>query len=153
MLVAKSELYYYPEETLEVKDKPKKQMNKASKRNKKNNSIVKLIIICVPLIILGISLSILFRYANLTSIRRDITKLELEKRELEKTKMNLIGDLESLKSSVRIAEEATTKLGMDYPVEGQIVYVSINENSNQQVEEPTIKKQIKKVFSMVTNLF
>lgn len=153
MLVAKTELSYYPEEVLEVKNKPKVSTRKAKIKKKRNNSIAKLIILFMPVIILAISLSILFRYASLTDIRRDITKLETEKAELEKVKMNLIGELEGLKSSVRIAEDAVTKLGMDYPTEGQIAYVSVDENPVQLAEKPTIRKQLKKVFSMVTNLF
>lgn len=153
MLVAKAELSYYPEEILEVNNKPRKNIKRVEKRKKNSNSLAKLMIMCIPLIILSISLSILVGYANLTSVRRDITKLEVQKAEMEKHKMDLIGELEGLKSSVKIAEDAVIKLGMDYPTEGQIVYVSVNENTIHPVEEHAISKQLKKIFSMVTNLF
>ncbi len=152
MLVAK-ELSYYPTETLEVKEKPRKNIKKAQEKKRKNNSFAKLIILSIPMIMVGIALFILFRYANITEVRQEITKLERQKVELEKTKQDLIGELEGIKSSVKIAEDAVTKLGMDYPTEGQIVYISVNENKIEQAEEPGIGKQIRKIFSMVTNLF
>lgn len=153
MLVAK-ELSYYPTEALEVKEKPRKKTRKIQeKKKKKNNSLAKLTIMSIPMVILGIALSILFRYANITAVRQEITNLERQKVELEKVKLDLVADLEGIKSSVKIAEEAVTKLGMNYPTEGQIVYVSINENKVEHVEKNSIGKQIRKVFSMVTNLF
>ncbi|MCQ4923844.1 hypothetical protein NE686_12150 [Tissierella carlieri] len=153
MLVAK-ELSYYPTEALEVKEKPRKKTRRVQeKKKKKNNSLAKLTIMSIPMVILGIALSILFRYANITAVRQEITNLERQKVELEKVKLDLVADLEGIKSSVKIAEEAVTKLGMNYPTEGQIVYVSINENKAEHVEKNSIGKQIRKVFSMVTNLF
>ncbi|CAK7072242.1 hypothetical protein ACF3M2_17140 [Tissierella carlieri] len=153
MLVAK-ELSYYPTEALEVKEKPRKKTRKIQeKKKKKNNSLAKLTIMSIPMVILGIALSILFRYANITAVRQEITNLERQKVELEKVKLDLVADLEGIKSSVKIAEDAVTKLGMNYPTEGQIVYVSINDNKVEHVEKNSIGKQIRKVFSMVTNLF
>ncbi|MBU5313530.1 hypothetical protein KQI38_16020 [Tissierella carlieri] len=153
MLVAK-ELSYYPTEALEVKEKPRKKTRKIQeKKKKKNNSLAKLTIMSIPMVILGIALSILFRYANITAVRQEITNLERQKVELEKVKLDLVADLEGIKSSVKIAEDAVTKLGMNYPTEGQIVYVSINDNKVEHVEKSSIGKQIRKVFSMVTNLF
>lgn len=153
MLVARTELAYYPEEVLEINNKPKKDIKKVAKRRKNNNSLAKLIIMCVPLIFVSISLSILFGYANLSSVRQEITKLEVQKVELEKEKIDLIGKLEGIKSSTKVAEDAVYKLGMDYPTEGQIVYVSVNEKSIEKVEEPNIINKIKNIFSMVTNFF
>ncbi|WP_353094077.1 hypothetical protein [Tissierella praeacuta] len=156
MLVAK-ELSYYPEKTLEVKEKPRKKTRKSTRkaqdRKRKSSSLAKLVILTVPMIVLGIALFILFGYANITAVRQEITKLERQKIDLEKEKMNLIADLEGIKSSTKIAEEAITKLGMDYPTEGQIVYVSVEENTSEDVKEYSMGKQIKKMFSMVTNLF
>ena len=153
MLVAK-ELSYYPTEALEVKEKPRKKTRKIQeKKKKKNNSLAKLTIMSIPMVILGIALSILFRYANITAVRQEITNLERQKVELEKVKLDLVADLEGIKSSVKIAEDAVTKLGMNYPTEGQIVYVSINDNKVEHVEKNSIGKHIRKVFSMVTNLF
>lgn len=155
MLVARSELSYYPVEAYEVKRQPMKKITNETRniRKKKNSSVPKLVLLTMPIIILGISLFILFGYAKITAVRIDITELEHQKNELEKTRLNLIADLEGLKSSSKISEDAVLKLGMDYPSEGQIVYITVNDNSTEYVEKASIGKHLKKIFSMVTNLF
>ncbi|MDR7857183.1 hypothetical protein [Tissierella sp.] len=155
MLVARSELSYYPTETLEIKEKPIREIKKSNnkQKNKKKSCVPKLVYLTFPLIILGISLSVLFGYAKITAVRLDITKLESKKVELEKTRQDLIADLEGVKSSVKITEDAILKLGMDYPTEGQIVYISVKENPVDQIQKASIGKNIIKIFSMVTNLF
>lgn len=155
MLVARSELSYYPTEAYEVKREPMNKVKKEIKniRQKKNNSVPKLVFLTMPVIILGVSLFILFGYARITAVRIDITELEYQKNELEKTRLNLVADLEGLKSSSKISEDAVLKLGMDYPTEGQIVYVTVNDNSIEYIEKASIGKHLKKIFSMVTNLF
>lgn len=156
MLVSRSELSYYPEPELELEERPKKlrKVKKKQKTKKKNtNSSVKLIYIFIATIFLGTCLFILSRYAAITSVRTDITRLEREKVELEKIKTNLIAELEGIKSSSQIAEDAVLKLGMDYPTEGQIVYISLRDNGPDDVEKLSIQDQIKKVFNMVASLF
>ncbi len=122
------ELSYYPAEELEDNKRVRKQRSKSKKIKKRNNSGVKIIFLFLPLMICAICLLILFRYVDITSVRQDITNLQNEKVELEKTKINLIGDLEGIKSSKKIAEDAIMKLGMNYPNPDQIVYISVNEN-------------------------
>lgn len=122
------ELSYYPAEELEDNKRVRKQRSKSKKIKKRNNSGVKIIFLFLPLMICAICLLILFRYVDITSVRQDITNLQNEKVELEKIKTNLIGDLEGIKSSKKIAEDAIMKLGMNYPNPDQIVYISVNEN-------------------------
>lgn len=122
------ELSYYPAEKLEDNKRVRKQRSKSKKIKKRNNSGVKIIFLFLPLMICAICLLILFRYVDITSVRQDLTNLQNEKVELEKTKINLIGDLEGIKSSKKIAEDAIMKLGMNYPNPDQIVYISVNEN-------------------------
>lgn len=157
MLVARSELSYYPTEAYEIKEEPRKKIKRETKdtrqKQNKNSSVPKLIYLTMPIVILGISLFILFGYAKITAVRIDITKLENQKNELEKIRLNLIADLEGLKTSTKISEEAILKLGMDYPSEGQIVYVTVSENNIEHIEKASIGKHLKKIFSMVTNLF
>lgn len=157
MLVSRSELSYYPEPEFQEKPKPveQKKKRKVKKQNKKNRSSIKLIYIFMTMIFLGICLFILSRYADITGIRVDITNLERNKMELEKTKMDLVAELEGIKSSSKITEDAMLKLGMDYPDESQIVYVTVKENT---IDDPiknefSIKNQIKKAFNKVEELF
>lgn len=158
MLVARSELSYYPERELQVEEKPKQSRRKIKKKQvqkqKKTNSSVKLIYLFLAIVFLGVCLLILSRYADITSVRTSITNLEREKVELEKLKLDLIGELEGIKSSSQISEDAVLKLGMDYPTEGQIAYVSVKDSSIEGfVKKPSIKEQIKEAFNMVASLF
>lgn len=158
MLVARSELSYYPEAELELQERQMQSRKNIKKkhipRKKKVNSSIKLIYIFMAMIFLGTCLLILTRYADITSVRTSITKLELENVELEKTKLDLIGELEGIKSSGRIAEDAVLKLGMDYPTEGQTVYLTVKDRGKIDIEEKlSIKEQIEKIFNQVASLF
>lgn len=146
------ELSYYPVEELEENKNTTKKIKRPKKVQKKNTSSLKLLFLFFPVMISAICLLILFRYVNITSVRQEITKLENQKVELEKTKINLIGDLEGIKSSKKIAEDAMLKLGMDYPKPEQIVYVSVNENAPTE-QEAKSNNRLKRVFSIVGNLF
>ena len=156
MLVARSELSYYPEAELQEKQtQPRKKIKKkrASKKKRVNSSI-KLMYIFMAMIFLGTCLLILTRYADITSVRTNITKLELEKVELEKIKLDLVGELEGIKSSGQIAEDAVLKLGMDYPTEGQTVYVTVKDKSMDNITEKiSMKEQIEKILDQVASLF
>lgn len=161
MLVAKSELSYYPIEELERQERnvrPKKKIKQKQRKsqNQRQNratGFAKLVVLSIPMIILAISLLILVRYANITAVRQDITKLEREHVELEKTKMNLIAELEGIKSSEKIAQDAMFKLGMDYPTEGQIRYISVKDSSDKYTNKSNSQNQFKKVFTKVASLF
>lgn len=150
MLVARAELNYYPEENLKINEKTRKRV---VKKKKKSNSLSKLMSISIATIILLTSLFILFRYAKISATRLEITQLERQKNELEKDKMDLIANLEELKSSRKIVEDARYKLGMDYPAEGQIVYISVEENTNDNLENISKSVQLRKVLSLFSSLF
>lgn len=152
MLVAR-ELKYYPTEELEVQKKPRKSQKKVKLKKKRSNSLAKLMILSMPLFFLGIALLILFRYANITAVRQEITKLERQRAELEVVKQDLIGELEGIKSSTKISEDAITKLGMNYPEEGQVVYIAINENEMDSLEKVNEDSPLKKLVSIFRNLF
>jgi len=47
--------------------------------------------------------------------------------QLQKEKEDLMAELEAIKSLTRIEEEALVKLGMDYPTEDQVVYISVDD--------------------------
>lgn len=148
-MLARAELNYYPEENLQVKPKIKR---KQVKKKKNLNSLVKLIFIFTAILFLITSLFILFRYAKITSTRLELTQLERYKLELEKTKLNLVGDLEGVKSSLKISDDAINKLGMVYPEEGQVVYLSVDKVEHV-ASEVTLTSQIKKVLNLFSFLF
>ncbi len=146
------ELSYYPVEELERNKRTTERRKKSNTIKKKNNSGIKIMFLFLPVMICTICLLILFRYVNITSVRQDLTKLQSQKTELEKTKINLIGDLEGIKSSKKIAEDAVLKLGMDYPTQDQIVYVSVNDNVPNK-EARNSNNRLKRMLSMVGSMF
>jgi hypothetical protein len=83
--------------------------------------------------------------------------LESEKNTLEKEKQEKLSELEEVKNSAKIEEDATAKLGMNYPTEAQIVYLDVNENKlkEEQKEDSNVavKKYFKNILSAIINLF
>ena len=80
------------------------------------------------------SIIILNGYANIAQMKVEISNLETEMGNLNKTKQSLTGRIEELKSTSKVTEEAKYKLGMVYPEESQVVYFTLN--SEDGVEEP-----------------
>ncbi len=146
------EFSYYPEESFEPE---KKQRKRVARKKKENYSIFKLFALSIPCLFLAISLLILSRYAKITFIRQELTELEREKLELEKVRMNLVADLEGIKTSAKIEEDAITKLGMSYPNENQIVYITVNaiEDIEEAEEKFSLGGKLNKILSIVSNLF
>lgn len=142
----------HPDKQFEIDKEQNKKISKAIALQKQRNSILKIRYLFVPIVIAGICVSVLFRYVNITQVRQEITNLEYEKEELEKNKINLIGDLESLKSSPKIAEKAKEKLGMDYPTKDQLVYITVEDGLNKS---EVVKKSnpIDLILGMIGNLF
>ncbi|MCF6466503.1 hypothetical protein [Clostridium sp. Cult2] len=155
MLVAKKEFdYYYPEE---IDIEKKKTRRRVVTRKKKNKALYRLAIMGIAMIGLLLSLLILYRYANITKLRLEITELEKQKIELEKEKEILVAELETIKSSSKIQEDAMVKLGMDYPSEEQVVYLDIDELSYADklniTEEFSIARKFKSIMNLVLSLF
>lgn len=151
MLVARSqENYCYNQEVARVKKKSK------IKNRKKNNIKNKLKLFTSATMVLILCMLVLLRYADITKTRLEITKLESEKIELEKEREDLTAELDRVKSSIKIEEDAKTKLGMDYPTEDQIVYVSVEDqidNIEVAKEELLIVKYFKDVVNIVLKIF
>lgn len=139
MLVAKAEYNYYPEHIEKIQPK------KVLKTRKKTKIINKRMYITIAIISFLTSLFILYGYAKITEARLEITNLEKQVVELQKQKIDLVGNLESLKSTTTISEVAMNNLGMIYPEEDQIVYVSVSE-TEMEVASGGLSELIKGVF-------
>ena len=153
LLVAKAELNYYPEH---IYQEEYKETNKKQKNNKKKNkykALIKLFCLFLAIIVLSTSLYILFRYATITQIRMEVTELERQKIELEKSKLNLLADLDGVKSSLNISEDAIYKLGMSYPKEGQVIYLSLEDSVDDTIQSLSISDKLNNVLSMFLGLF
>lgn len=138
MLVAKAEYNYYPEHIEEIKPK-------VVHKHKRVRSINKRMYLSIAIISFIACLFILTGYAKITEIRLEITKMEKEVVELNKLKADLEGQLESLKSTTKISEEAMNNLGMIYPEKDQIVYVAVN-GSEVEVASSSLTERIMGVF-------
>lgn len=163
MLVAKKELEYFEQEHHKnnYRQPKKKRNNKSNKRpqNNKNYKVLyKVLFLVVSFIGLALSLFILYRYANITKMKLEITEIQQQKIQLEKEKEDLLAELEAIKSLTRIEEEAVIKLGMDHPTEEQIVYVSVDEfplnseSNNNSYEEYGLLGQLKNIVNLVLGL-
>ncbi len=149
MLVAKREVYSYREDNnIETTSKVKKI--------KKTNSSLKIKVFGMALLILFVSLGVLFRYAQMTQIKMEVSKLDKQINELSKHKTDVLLELDRIKESGWIEKEAESKLGMVYPSNEQIVYVSVNMNDNDihkdiVKEDKTEKLAFLKLFSNVVS--
>ena len=97
---------------------------KREKKLRKEQTAFKLKCILLVTVFASISLLVLKGYSNISEMRMNITSLENRKSELSQIKNSLVSEIEEAKGSIEIREKAMYKLSMDYPEEGQIVYLS-----------------------------
>jgi cell division protein FtsL len=148
MLAHKLEYYQYPEyeEKVQIKKKAEPTVHRSSALNKQMYLIL-------TMVLLFSSLFILQGYAKITSVRLDITKLEKEKTELFKIRQELESNLEGLKNTAVIAEQAKNYLGMIYPDEGQIAYVAVNDTTYVDTNVFSFADKVRNVLSIFSSLF
>lgn len=152
MLVAKKEMENAYTEQVEKQEK----VSVAEKKKKNEKVAYKLIAMVIAMIGLILSLIVLYRYTTITKIRLDISKLEAQKIELEKERDDLLAELESIKSSAKIEEDAFTKLGMCYPSDDQIVYLDVEEpvlSYETNMDELNLVVKLKNMVNLVISLF
>lgn len=88
-------------------------------------------------------------YAGISALQAEVSTIEKMKRQLLSEKADLTAELEGLKASLKIQEEAKYKLGMIYPTAEQIVYLTVEdstENRNES-EKVNIIQEIKQLFN------
>ena len=132
-----AEEFYYPEEKKVVK---KKVIRKKKKSKKALIAFYKSMIFTITIVTMASFMFILSRYAKITAINSDINRLEKESVELGKEKLNLSAEINRLKTSENIMEDATVKLGMDFPSEDQLLYVDIDNKIEAEVEDNIMDK-------------
>lgn len=144
MLVAKKEVYsYYEDYNIDTRK------TKKVAQNKKNNFSAKIKFFAFAFLALFICLGVLYRYAQITQIKMEVSKLENEIKSLSKQKVDMSLDLERIKESGWIEKEAETRLGMTYPTNEQIIYITVNDYIDNSiiVEDNTEKLAFIKLFS------
>jgi len=134
---------------------------KEVRKNKKSYALVKIKAFGLALFTLAVCLGILFGYAQITQIKMEVTKLDKEIAELKKYRTDISLELEKIKESGWIEKEAETKLGMRYPTDEQIVYISVEDNNiqNDKFEESNRKEKLaflnlfSNLTSKISNIF
>lgn len=162
-MLAKSNLEYYPDPSREDRKRPKakvkrrkvrkKRINQKKRQEKRLQFIIKSFYVIIALFALMICLLLLYRYASIAEMQMEVNALERHKVDLEHKKIDLSARLDELKSSKAIEEDAMIKLGMDYPIEGQLVYVSLEELGEKKEQEKGIKDDIKDFFIKLQDVF
>jgi len=117
-----------------VDEKQYKPLRKKKKKTK-NNAAIKMKLFASALLLLCVCLFVLLRYAYITQIKFDVSQLDKEITKLHSEKQDLLIELDKIKESGLIEFEAQSKLGMVYPSEEQIVYVSLNNNDPRYISE------------------
>lgn len=155
MLVAKRELNDYYEKEVEAVVEREKEIRK--RKNQKAKTTSKIVAITMAVLGLVLCLYVLYGYMNITKIKSEIALLEKNKIELEKDKEDLIVQLDTIKSSKKIEEDARFQLGMDHAEEGQIVHLSIGEleidNEIKDEEAVLFIQEIKNIFNLAIDFF
>lgn len=131
----------------------KKVVSKSKVHKKKVHAVNKGMYVFIAIIILFTSLFILGGYAKITSMRVEISKLENSASDLVKLKKDLAGNLEGLKNTTLISEQARNNLGMIYPEDGQVEYVSLNEQVKVNSYKESINDRVKSVLGIFSSLF
>lgn len=117
----------------QIANNEKKLRRKAKRIN--GDVIFKVFSFSIVLVIFTICVIILNGYASLNSMQQDVIKLEKYKKDLIAEKAELNSEIDYIKVSSQIQEEAKYKLGMIYPEESQIVYVSIGGSAIKESED------------------
>lgn len=139
---------HYPEYIEEKKlEKPRKVVYKQTR------ALNKSMYLSLAIIFLATSLFILQGYAKITSMRLEITKLENQAAELGKLKNDLSGTLEGLKNTTLISEQAKNSLGMIYPEEGQIQYITVNDTVVVDSYQLTLQDRIRSALGLFASLY
>lgn len=128
MLAARTEFNDYVSAPLyddKREERTRIKKKNAFKKREREKVVFKLTCVACIALITMTSFFVLEGYSSISQSRMNITQLERRKIELEQTKFSMISELEEAKSSVKISEEATHKLSMDYANKDQVVYLSL----------------------------
>lgn len=80
-------------------------------------------------LLFSLCFAILKGYATISALQQEIVELEKQKAYLTSYKAEINAEIESIKASAEIQDEAKFKLGMIYPGDENVVYVSIGDST------------------------
>lgn len=134
----------YMEEEYRVEQAEKTVRRKVKRQNSERLVYLKrrfFITLSVLMVFLA-SLIILNGYASISELKMEISQMDKEIVNLNKSKQNLTGKVEELKSSSNIVAEAKYKLGMVYPDESQVVYFTLDESTGETIEDEGVINRV-----------
>lgn len=104
--------------------------------------------VLILLIIFGFASVMLKGYAGISTLQAEVSSLEKTKKQLLSQKADLMAELEGLKASLKIQEEAKYKLGMVYPTVDQIVYLTVDDMKKKEKNTDTVNLMdgVRKIF-------
>ncbi len=137
-------------ERIYVSEESEQHRLKELKRKKVEGGLTffKVVSILVLLIVFGYASVMLKGYAGISALQVEVSGLEKTKKQLLSQKADLIAELEGLKASLKIQEEAKYKLGMVYPTVDQIVYLTVEDvkNNEETTDSVSLLDEIRKIF-------
>lgn len=110
--------------------------------------ILKIISVLFLLTIFGCTSVMLKGYAGISALQAEVSSLEKTKKQLLSQKADLTAELEGLKASLKIQEEAKYKLGMVYPTVDQIVYLTVDDvrKKEKNTDSVNIMDRVRKII-------
>lgn len=122
MLVAEKRKKVYTNK----KRKPKKKMRKGGPRGPKNKEVrMKLSILLYALIIVFSSIFLLSRYVKTTRIQKEVTEKSKQIEGLQEKQSDFNLELEEIKDSGLIEEQAKLRINLRKAKEDQIIYLDL----------------------------
>lgn len=138
---------------IDLYKRQQKRKQNAIRNKRRTEAFIKAITILLAFVLMGTLLLYLIGYANITRSQIEVSELEEYKVELEKEKNDLEANIEGIKSSTEIKENAQYKLGMIYPSKDQIVYISIADEIKEEDTNKVGLNGLERVLSFVSSLF
>lgn len=86
---------------------------------------------CIALLLIALGCATLYIRSSIGVIDREISAQEEQIEDLSKTKRSLVARMDSIVNSDTVLEDAKFKLGMVYPEEDQLVYIEVNERTEE----------------------
>lgn len=113
----------YEEEVVEEVEVKRQKPNP-----KPNNRFAKLVFSLIIITVLFLCIMLLIRFVSITEARHRVYSLQTELERIENKKEQLKIEVERVSKSKWIEEEAKNRLGMQYPLPEQVLYIHIHPN-------------------------
>ncbi len=124
--------------------KPDRQKSKGLSQTRKTSFIPEtcVLLFCV-LAFLVLNLFLLSRFAEITSMKHQVSQMEKRFEQLQNQREQLLVEIERSSKLEWVEQEATTRLGMRYPDKSQVIYISVDPGKVELVENQINRNSLK----------